>query len=163
MIISAGAFFNNINTAEPVLQVGTAGQSGTVELSDLIVSTRAAQAGAVLIEWNLASPSGAPSGMWDVHTRIGGFIGSNLQGDTCPTTPNTTATSANYVKACVGAYMSMHVTKSASGLYMENNWFWTADHDIDANVGGNQSGRQSKRRPNTSTWPQNNGRLDGGR
>ncbi len=25
----------------------------------------------------------------------------------------------------------MHITPSAAGLYMENNWFWTADHDID--------------------------------
>ena len=28
--------------------------------------------------------------------------------------------------------MSMHITKSASGLYMENVWLWTADHDLDA-------------------------------
>jgi len=27
--------------------------------------------------------------------------------------------------------MSMHITPSAGGLYMENNWLWTADHDID--------------------------------
>lgn len=27
--------------------------------------------------------------------------------------------------------MSMHVTPSAGGLYMENVWLWTADHDID--------------------------------
>ena len=27
--------------------------------------------------------------------------------------------------------MSMHITPSASGLDMENNWLWTADHDID--------------------------------
>ena len=26
---------------------------------------------------------------------------------------------------------SMHVTKFGTGLYMENNWFWTADHDLD--------------------------------
>lgn len=118
--------------------MGKAGDSGTVEMSDLVLSTRGMQAGAILLQWNLASPSNAPSGLWDVHTRIGGFIGSNLQGNTCPTTPNTVITSANYAKACVGAYMSMHVTPSASGLYMENNWLWTADHDIDANYGGNQ-------------------------
>jgi glucan 1,3-beta-glucosidase len=27
--------------------------------------------------------------------------------------------------------MSMHITPSAAGLYLENNWLWTADHDID--------------------------------
>jgi len=28
--------------------------------------------------------------------------------------------------------MLMHVTSSASNLYMENVWLWTADHDIDS-------------------------------
>src|SRR5450432_1588991 len=27
--------------------------------------------------------------------------------------------------------MSMHVTNSATGLYMENVWLWMADHDMD--------------------------------
>jgi hypothetical protein len=27
--------------------------------------------------------------------------------------------------------MSMHVTKPATGLYMENVWLWVADHDVD--------------------------------
>ncbi len=27
--------------------------------------------------------------------------------------------------------MSMHITPSAGGLYIENVWLWTADHDID--------------------------------
>lgn len=27
--------------------------------------------------------------------------------------------------------MSMHITPSAKNLYMENCWFWTADHDMD--------------------------------
>jgi glucan 1,3-beta-glucosidase len=42
-------------------------------------------------------------------------------------TPTSTAVNT----ACIGAYMTMHVTGSASGLYMENVWLWTADHDID--------------------------------
>lgn len=27
--------------------------------------------------------------------------------------------------------MSVHLTRSARNVYLENNWFWTADHDID--------------------------------
>ncbi|KAH8821809.1 beta 1,3 exoglucanase [Xylogone sp. PMI_703] len=127
VIMSSGSFFNNINSPQPVVRVGTAGSTGQVEWSDMIVSTQGAQAGATLIEWNLSSPSGSPSGMWDVHTRIGGFAGSNLQVAQCVKTPSSTAINNN----CIGAYMSMHVTPSASGLYMENNWLWTADHDID--------------------------------
>ena len=66
---------------KPVVQIGKSGETGTVELSDFIVSTQGQQAGAVLFEWNLASPSSAPSGLWDVHSRVGGFAGSNLQVD----------------------------------------------------------------------------------
>lgn len=91
----------------------------------MIVSTQGATAGSILIQWNLASPSTTPSGIWDVHTRIGGFDGSNLQVAQCPTTgtqPNTN---------CIAAFMSMQITSIASGLYMENVWLWTADHDID--------------------------------
>lgn len=125
VIMSSGGYFNNINSPQPVVRVGTAGQTGQVQWSDMVVATQGTQAGAILIEWNLAT-SGTPSGMWDVHTRIGGFTGSDLQVAQCPST----ATSVN--TACIGAYMSMHVTASASGLYMENNWFWTADHDMDS-------------------------------
>ncbi|KAK0615735.1 pectate lyase superfamily protein-domain-containing protein [Bombardia bombarda] len=126
-IMSAGAFFNDITHPKPVLQVGaTSGQPGYVELSDFIVSTQNAQAGAILIEWNLAT-SGTPSGMWDVHARVGGFTGSQQQVAQCVKTPSNAAVNPN----CIVAYMSMHVTKAASGLYMENVWLWTADHDID--------------------------------
>ncbi|KAI4148090.1 MAG: hypothetical protein LQ340_005247 [Diploschistes diacapsis] len=123
IIMSSGGFFNNEGSPQPVIQVGTPGQTGTVQMVDLIVSTQGAQAGAVLIEWNLAT-SGTPSGMWDVHTRIGGFTGSNLQVAQCPASAQPSA-------GCTAAFMSLHITKSASGLYLENNWFWTADHDID--------------------------------
>ena len=123
-IMSSGGFFNNAGSPQPVLRVGNAGSSGHVEMSDLVVSTRGAQAGAILIEWNLAG-TGAPSGMWDVHTRIGGFAGSNLQVAQCPTSASPSA-------GCTAAYMAVHITSSASNLYLENNWFWTADHDIDS-------------------------------
>jgi len=126
-IMSSGSFFNNANSPQPVVKVGTAGQTGQVQWTDTIVSTQGAQAGAVLIEWNLAT-SGTPSGLWDVHTRVGGFTGSNLQVAQCPNSPGSTTTpNVN----CIGAYLSMHITPQASGLYMENVWLWTADHDID--------------------------------
>jgi len=127
VILGSGSFFSNITGPQPVVRVGNSGTSGTVQWSDMIVSTQGATSGAILIEWNLASSSSAPSGMWDVHTRIGGFTGSKLQVSQCPKTPNSTTVNTN----CIAAFMSMHITKSASGLYMENNWFWTADHDVD--------------------------------
>lgn len=119
-IMSSGSFFNDKANPKPVVQVGTAGQTGQVEWSDMIVSVQGAQAGAILIEWNLAT-SGTPSGMWDVHVRAGGTAGSNLQVAQCPTSDTSAPAS------CVVAFMLVHITPSATGLYLENNWFWTAD------------------------------------
>lgn len=127
VILSAGPFFNDINNPKPVVQVGaSSGQPGYVELSDFIVSTQNVQAGAICVEWNLAT-SGTPSGMWDVHVRIGGFTGTQQQVGQCLKTPGNAAVNPN----CLVAFMAMHVTKAAKGLYMENVWLWTADHDID--------------------------------
>ncbi|KAF9767224.1 hypothetical protein IL306_000235 [Fusarium sp. DS 682] len=127
-IISVGSNFADQNSPRVLLKVGAwSGQSGHVELSGFILSTRGSQAGAILIEWNLASNINHPSGMWDVHTRIGGFAGSDLQADQCAKKPART----DIPEGCIAAFMSMHITKKASGLYMENCWLWTADHDVD--------------------------------
>ncbi len=83
--------------------------------------------GAKLIEWNLASDAANPSGMWEVHARVGGFQGSNMQVGQCAKNPGSSAINTN----CIGANMMMHVTSKASGLYMENTWLWAADHDIE--------------------------------
>lgn len=131
VILSQGEFFNNINKPQPVVRLGLQGESGTVEMSDMIVSTQGQQRGAVLVEYNLNSPSNSPSGLWDVHARIGGFAGSDLQLAECPTTPNTTVTAANLNQNCIAAFLTMHVTASSSGLYLENNWLWVADHDVE--------------------------------
>ncbi|KAL6702716.1 hypothetical protein ACN47E_000998 [Coniothyrium glycines] len=130
VILSSGNYFNDINAPKVVVQIAQPGEQGTVELSDLFVSTQGQQKGAILIEYNLAS-YGEPAGLWDVHTRIGGFAGSNLQTEQCEKTPDVDITEANLVQECIAAYMSMHVTKFGTGIYMENNWLWTADHDLD--------------------------------
>ena len=119
VIMSSGSYFNDTNNPKPVVQIGTPGQTGQVEWSEMIVSTQGTQMGAILIEWNLAtSVPGIPSGMWDVHAHIGGFAGSNQQISQCTT--NSASSVVN--KSCIVAYMTMHVTTSAAGLYMENNW-----------------------------------------
>ncbi|KAJ5971674.1 Pectin lyase fold/virulence factor [Penicillium vulpinum] len=123
VIMATGNVWSSITNPVPVVQIGKSGESGSVEWSDMIVSTSGSTPGAVLVEWNLAATSG--SGMWDVHTRIGGFKGSNQQVAQCPT-------SAAVSVACQAAYMSMHITKTASGVYLENVWLWTADHDLES-------------------------------
>jgi glucan 1,3-beta-glucosidase len=123
VIMASGSTWTSITKPIPVVQVGKSGESGLVEWSDMIVSTSGSTPGAVLIEWNLAGTLG--SGMWDVHTRIGGFQGSQQQVAQCPTTAAVSA-------ACEVAYMSMHITSVASNVYLENVWLWTADHDLES-------------------------------
>ena len=131
VILSAGEGFNNMDAPKAVVKVAQPGEQGRVELSDLFVSTQGQQRGAILIEYNLATYDSEPAGLWDVHTRIGGFTGSNLQVPQCEKTPGTKITMQNLAQQCIAAYMSMHVTKFGTGLYLENNWLWTADHDLD--------------------------------
>jgi glucan 1,3-beta-glucosidase len=127
VIMSSGAAFNDRKNPKVVVQVGRPGDSGRVQWSDMIVSTQGQQQGAILIEWNVASSATNPSGMWDVHTRVGGFAGSKLQVAQCRKTPST----PGVTQKCIAAFMLMHVKPKASGLYMENCWLWVADHDID--------------------------------
>ncbi|KAK4625952.1 Glucan 1,3-beta-glucosidase [Fulvia fulva] len=131
VILSSGQFFNNMKDPKPVVQIGKPGESGSVELSDFIVSTQGQQTGAILFQVNIASPSGNPTGLWDVHARIGGFAGSKLLLADCPTTPGTVITSANLKQSCISGYITFHITKYATGIYLENTWFWVADHDIE--------------------------------
>ncbi|MCJ1274617.1 hypothetical protein MMC21_002414 [Puttea exsequens] len=127
LIMASGSAFSNQNSPKPVFQVGQPGDVGAVEMSDMIFETKGAQPGAILVEWNIASTAQGSSGMWDVHTRIGGTTGTSLQSNTCAKNPNSTH-AAN--PACDGAFLLLHVTKQAS-IYLENNWFWVADHELD--------------------------------
>ena len=155
VILGSGPFFSNAKSPQPVVQMGRLGERGSVEFSDVIVSGQGAVAGAIFIEYNLAAsapawgpwspptgphwgpkqpswqPQSTPSGLWDMHIRVGGFAGSNLQIAQCPTTPTVSIPPASVNTNCIAGFMSMHITSTASNLYMENNWFWTADHDIE--------------------------------
>ena len=131
VILSSGSFFNNMNKPQPVVQIGKPGDTGVIEWSDMIVSTQGQQKGAILFQYNIKSPATTPTGVWDVHARVGGFAGSNLQLAQCPTTPGTTITNANLVKNCISGYLSVHITSSAAGIYLENDWIWVADHDVE--------------------------------
>ncbi|KAF7294244.1 hypothetical protein HMN09_01152800 [Mycena chlorophos] len=119
-ILASGPAFNDPNNPRPVLQVGNPGDHGAVELSDLVVSTVGGSAGAIAIQWNTNGPRGAV-GAWDVHVRIGGAIGTNMQVAQCPS-------GANANPECMGAFLGLHIV---GGGYFENVWVWTADHDLD--------------------------------
>ena len=127
VIMASGKSFSDMTNPKPVFQVGQPGDVGAVEMSDLIFSTQGSAPGAILVEWNVGASSQGSSGMWDVHMRIGGSAGTDLQSNTCAKNPNVTAPAD---PACEGAFLLLHVTPKAS-IYMENNWLWVADHELD--------------------------------
>jgi glucan 1,3-beta-glucosidase len=128
-LIMAGGTTSFKDQTKPtaVFQVGQPGDVGSVEFSDIIFETQGAQPGAILVEWNVGEASQGSTGLWDVHFRVGGTAGTQLQSDTCSKNPTVTAP-AN--PACEGAFMLLHVTKTAAA-YIENCWFWVADHELD--------------------------------
>lgn len=128
LIMASGPNFANMEAPRPVFQVGQPGDTGAVEMSDLMFETVGAAPGAIMIEWNLKASSQGAAGMWDVHNRIGGSAGTNLLVGQCAKNNGTTH-GAN--EACEGAFMMMHITNSASDVYLENTWFWVADHDLE--------------------------------
>lgn len=128
LIMAKGANFANSEAPRPVFQVGQPGDTGAVEMTDLMFETAGPAPGAIMIEWNLKASSQGAAGMWDVHNRIGGSAGTELLVGQCAK-QNGTTHDAN--SACAGAFMMMHVTSSASDVYLENTWFWVADHDLE--------------------------------
>jgi glucan 1,3-beta-glucosidase len=121
MASSATGTWNDWRNPKPVIQIGKPGDSGSIEWSDMIVSTQGPTPGAKLIEYNLKTTRG--SGLWDVHTRIAGAAGTDLQTPQCP--------KFSVKNECMVAHTNVHITNDAEGAYFENNWFWTADHDLD--------------------------------
>ncbi|KAF8595384.1 exo-beta-1,3-glucanase [Ceratobasidium sp. AG-I] len=125
-IIGGGSAFSDQSNPTPVIQVGSPGDKGIVEISDMVFSTRVGSAGAIVVQWNVADASGQQGavGMWDVHVRLGGFKGTGLDVSTC------LAGSTHSTEGCTAAFLGVHITSQASA-YLENAWIWTADHDLE--------------------------------
>jgi len=139
-IQGAGAYFEDMNNPKVVVQVGEKeGEVGSVQIVEMIFSTRGPTAGAIVLQWNLheeyqgsgmfnfPQPSGeslnlidlfSSAAMWDSHVRVGGARGSDLDFDHCP--------KHGFDKKCICASLLMHVMPKASG-YFENVWLWLGD------------------------------------
>jgi glucan 1,3-beta-glucosidase len=126
--MATGNNFQNESSPKPMLKVGNPGEKGLAQISDIIFSTQGPCPGAKLLEWNMADPQNQPGacGIWDVHFRIGGAIGTKIDPSNCPKGDGSKAPPS----LCNGVWGLMHITKTGS-CYMENVWGWTADHDID--------------------------------
>eukprot|EP01089_Gocevia_fonbrunei_P022069 TRINITY_DN8780_c0_g1_i1.p1 TRINITY_DN8780_c0_g1~~TRINITY_DN8780_c0_g1_i1.p1 ORF type:complete len:645 (+),score=135.82 TRINITY_DN8780_c0_g1_i1:123-2057(+) len=125
-VIMATNGFTDIHNPKPVWKIGNKGDKGSIELSDLIFSTKGPQPGAIMVEWNIHDPDGQQgvSGMWDCHFRIGGAEGTEQSYSNCPSSKGPSA-------QCMGPFLLLHLTSSSSA-YLENVWAWTADHALDA-------------------------------
>ncbi|KAL4734222.1 pectate lyase superfamily protein-domain-containing protein [Aspergillus similis] len=122
---ASGDKFSDATNPVPMLKIGNEGDIGTVELQDLILTSKGPTPGVILMEWNVAASSAGAAALWDVHVRLGGATGTELTPSECP--PITSGTNP---ASCQVASMLMHVTKKASG-YFDNMWLWVADHMID--------------------------------
>ena len=127
LIMIGGTAFQDSNNPKAVFTVGNVGDVGKVEISDLIFETQGPQPGAIMMLWNVQGANSGDVGMWDTHFRIGGSAGTNLQQDTCQ--GNTTNTQM-YNPQCAGSYLMLQISQQATA-YLENNWLWVADHELD--------------------------------
>ncbi|KXG46668.1 Pectin lyase fold/virulence factor [Penicillium griseofulvum] len=123
-IMATGAKFEDIEKPRVAVQVGQPGDTGIIEIQDMMFTVSGPTAGVILVEWNVYQSSKGSAAMWDSHIRIGGAIGSNLQKDDCP------KQTGSVNPDCIAASLLLHLTPKSSA-YMENIWVWVADHDLD--------------------------------
>ena len=116
-----GSKFSDPSNPRVMLKVGTPGDTGTVEMQDLILTTQGGTAGVVPMEWNVKASRQGASALWDVHARVGGAAGTSLTSAECP--PITSGTNP---ERCQAASMLLHLTPKASG-YFDNMWLWVGD------------------------------------
>lgn len=123
-IMGTGSYFEDESNPKVMVQVGNQGDSGVIEISDMMFTVKGPTAGCILMEWNVHESGQGSAAMWDSHFRVGGAAGTDLQLKDCPSM----ATSIS--SKCKAASMLMYVTHDASG-YFDNIWLWVADHDLD--------------------------------
>ncbi|KAK4141196.1 pectate lyase superfamily protein-domain-containing protein [Dichotomopilus funicola] len=124
-LVASGAKFQDASNPRVLFRVGAeGGETGTVEIQDLLFTTKGTTAGLVAVEWNMEASAQGTAAMWDCHVRIGGAAGTDLSVADCP------AVTSGTDQKCIAGSMMFHMTSSASA-YIENMWLWTADHDLD--------------------------------
>lgn len=70
-IVAVGSFFEDESDPQVLVQVGVQGDSGLVEISDMLFTVRGPTAGCILMEWNIHESTQGSAGMWDSHFRVG--------------------------------------------------------------------------------------------
>ncbi|KAK6525790.1 hypothetical protein TWF281_010834 [Arthrobotrys megalospora] len=119
--MAAGSYFTNPKNPHPVFQIGTPGQTGRVEIQDILVTAKAGSAGAISFQWNLKGPDlyNDVGGMWSCHSVIGAQPFSGLEAAQC-------SHGARPLGKCIGGFMHLHITRHAANVYLENNYYASA-------------------------------------
>ncbi|KAK4645498.1 hypothetical protein QC761_201970 [Podospora bellae-mahoneyi] len=118
-ISGTGPFFSNPSSPQAVVHIAAPPNSdvtGPVELSDILISVQEISPGATLLQISLPDVS-----LWSVVLRVGGSIDTTIT-DSC-SNPNPST--------CLAAHTLLHITSTASNIYLENIWGWAADHALD--------------------------------
>lgn len=123
-IMGTGTYFQDENNPKVMVRVGNEGDSGLIEISDMMFTVKGPTAGCILMEWNVHEGAQGSAAMWDSHFRVGGATGTDLQLEDCA------APASTVLDKCKAGYMLMHVTRESSG-YFDNIWLWVSDHDLD--------------------------------
>jgi glucan 1,3-beta-glucosidase len=125
VIMASGSFVGDAPNPKPVWSVGQKGQSGNVQIVDILFSNRGPVPGAITMQWNIESTCLGKSGFWSTHFRSGGAKGTNQS-----TSNSMKLTDAVKKPEWQGAFLQLHITPLAS-LYMKNTWLWASDHYLD--------------------------------
>ena len=116
---SEGKFSDPTHPVAAIKVGSVSGQQGVAQLVDLLITTEGPLPGAVLLEWNMADLSSeqGSAGLWEVHFRVGGAIGTKIDPTNCPRGDGTKA----LAESCAGAWALMRITTKATA-YLENVW-----------------------------------------
>lgn len=110
VIFAHGDAFNDMHNPTVAIRVGEKGDVGEIEMSELVFSTHAGSAGAIVLEINIKESYQGSVGLWDCHFRLGGAKGTGLGFEECPAGLGT--------EKCISSFLSLHITKEASA-YLE--------------------------------------------
>lgn len=76
-LAARGSYFEDMTNPKPMVKVGNPGDSGTVEISDILFTSIGPLAGLILVEWNVAAKEQGSVALFDSHFRVGGAYGSS--------------------------------------------------------------------------------------
>ncbi|KAK4209912.1 pectate lyase superfamily protein-domain-containing protein [Rhypophila decipiens] len=123
-IMGTGSRFGDEGNPVVMVKVGNPGDSGVIEITDMLFSTKGSTPGMVLMEWNVHESSQGSAFMIDSHFRVGGGANTDLLLADC------VAPQDSPKPECMAASLLLHVTPESSGFF-DNVWVWVADHDLE--------------------------------